>query len=116
MKWFLFVAALYALPGPLTLTIYPYFSNSPATFRVTVMAPRHAGNRLVCWSVDGPEFRKSCHSLDGENAQKVWTVYWSLRTAGDYVAEAVLTRVEDGQTRTYKDSHPFRVIGFELEP
>ncbi len=112
---FLFVAALYTL-NPVTLSLYPKFAMAPATFRITVMAPRNAANRLVCFQVDGPELRKSCMSLDGENSQRVWSVYWELRTSGEYVAEATLTRMEDGKTKTYVDRQPFRVIGMDAEP
>lgn len=109
---FLFIAAFYVL-NPVTVSLYPPFAMSPATFRITVMVPRHAQNRQLCYAIDGPEMKKSCIQLDGESSQKVWTVYWDLRTAGEYEASAVLTRMTDGRERTYRDSHPFRVLGYE---
>lgn len=110
------IGAMFTL-NPLTLSLYPPVSMAPATVRITVLAPRNPGNRLLCWQVDGPEFRKSCRSLDGENAPRVWSVYWNLRTSGEYVAEAVLTRVTEGKTQTYRETQPFRVVGgFDTEP
>ena len=112
---FLFVAALFSL-NPITLTIYPAFAMRPATFRITVLVPRHEQNRRVCWQVDGPELKRSCLSINGAEDRKSWTVYWELRTAGEYLASAILTRSEDGRERIYREDRPFRVIGMELEP
>lgn len=110
--FFLFVAALYTL-NPVTISIYPQFAMSPATFRITVMVPRHLENRQICYSVDGPEFKKSCVSLDGWQARRTWTVFWDLRTGGEYEAVAVLTRITEGRTEQFRSQQPFRVIGIE---
>lgn len=109
---FLFIAALFTL-NPVTLSVYPAFALQPATFRITVLAPRHAANRRLCFGYDGPELKQSCLDLDGANDRRVWTVYWDLRTGGEYEAVALLTRVQDGQTKQYRDARPFRVIGIE---
>lgn len=108
---FLFVAALTL--NPVTLSLYPQLAHAPATFRLTVMVPRHAENRQICYSVDGPELKRSCLTLNGAEDRRVWTVYWSLRTAGEYEAVATLTRIEAGRERLYVDRRPFRVIGME---
>lgn len=110
---FLLIFALFTL-NPVTISVYPQFAMTPATFRVTVLVPRHVENRLMCYSVDGPELRRSCISLDGEHSQRVWTSYWELRTSGDYVANAELTRVHLGKTERHTDRQPFRVIGGEM--
>jgi hypothetical protein len=111
----IFIAALYALPAPVTVSVYPTFGMPPAMFRITVLAPRHAENRLLCFAADGPELRRSCQTLHGEASQRVWTVYWTVRTPGAYVAEAILTRMEDGRARIYVSREPFRVVG-DVEP
>jgi len=115
MKFLLFVAALYTL-NPVTISIYPPASMAPATVRITVLVPRHLDNREVCYGFSGPEDKKSCLTLDGWQARRTWTVYWPIRTAGEYLAEATLTRVTEGKTQTYRQQAPFRVVGFEMEP
>lgn len=109
---FLLIFALYSL-NPVTVSIYPRFAMSPATFRLTVLVPRHAENRRACWQVDGPELKASCVQLDGLEARRSFTVYWDLRTAGDYTASAILTRMEQGREKTYRDDQPFKVLGME---
>lgn len=114
---FLFVAALYsAALNPVMLTVYPPFSLPPATFRITVLAPRHADNRNLCLSIadaddDRNYLRRSCQSMAGELERKVRTVYWDLRSPGEYVAVADLTRMEDGREKHYVSRQPFRVLG-----
>jgi len=112
MKFLLFVAALYTL-NPVTISIYPPASMAPATVRITVLVPRHLDNREVCYGFSGPEDKKSCLTLDGWQARRTWTVYWPIRTAGEYLAEATLTRVTEGKTQTYRQPAAFRVLGFE---
>jgi hypothetical protein len=108
----LLVFALFTL-NPITISVYPQFAMTPATFRITVLVPRHAENRNLCFGVSGPEDKKSCLSLDGEQARRTWTVYWTLRGSGEYEAVADLTRNEAGQIRHYVERQPFRVIGYE---
>lgn len=112
MTWpFLFVAAMFTL-NPVTVSVYPSFAMvHAASFRITVMVPRHLDNRHLCFGVTGPEDKKSCLTLDGFQARKTWTVYWTLRTAGEYQAMADLTRIEAGNERHYVSQQPFRVIG-----
>lgn len=112
----LFVAALYFL-NPLTLSVYPQLSGSPATFRFLVIVPRDATNRHLCYgySRDGLDDRKSCLSLDGAKAKRAYWTYWHIRTAGEYTATAILTRMEDGREKTYASHQPFRVVG-GMEP
>ncbi len=112
---FLFVAALYSL-NPVTLSIHPPASMAPATFRITVLVPRHLDNRKICYGVDGPELKNSCFTLDGWQARRTWTVYWSLRVAGEYEATADLLRIEGGKEKHYVQRQAFRVVGFEPEP
>lgn len=116
MSWFpfLFVAALYTL-HPVTISVYPHFAMSPATFRITVLVPRHPQSRRICFGVDGPELKKSCEDLAGWESRKSWTVYWSLRSPGDYEATAILTRNEQGRDKQYRSVQPFRVLG-GMEP
>jgi hypothetical protein len=109
----LFVDALYANIAPVSISLAPPFSLAPATFRITVIVPRHPENRRICFGVSGPEDKKSCMDLPGFEARRSWTVYWSLRTAGEYQAEAVLTRIEQGKEQRYRDVRSFRVIGME---
>lgn len=113
----LFVAALYFL-NPLTLSVYPQLSGSPATFRFLVIVPRDASNRGLCYSyeLDGLAARKSCTTLDGTNARRVYTSYWDVRVPGEYVARAELTRMVDGRAKIVSASQPFRVIGAGMEP
>ena len=112
---FLFVAALFFVP-PVSLSVHPAFALAPATFRILVIVPRDARNRQACWGFTGPEDRKSCVQLDGDQARRTYTVYWNVRTAGEYLASAILTRSEDGRERIYREDRPFRVIGFDAEP
>jgi hypothetical protein len=112
---FLFIAALYTLT-PVTLTVHPRVGMAPSTFRVTVIVPRHFDNRRICFGYSGNEDRKSCLDLEGWTSRRTWTVYYDIRTAGEYVAEAILTRVTDGREETFQQSQPFRVVGFEVEP
>lgn len=109
---FLFVAALYTL-HPTTISVYPAVAMAPATFRITVLVPRHLENRQICFGVDGPELKRSCVQLDGFNARRSWTVYWELRGSGEYMASAVLTRMTDGREKTFRNEQPFRVLGME---
>jgi hypothetical protein len=110
---FLLIAALYASVPAVTISIAPPFSLAPATFRITVIVPRHPDNRKICFSVEGPEMKRSCEDLPGFEARRTWTVYWSLRTAGEYQAEAELTRMESGKAQHYRDVRSFRVLGME---
>lgn len=109
---FLFVAALYSL-NPITISVYPRFSLPPATFRITVLVPRHADNRRACWAIDGPELKRSCIDLAGVESRRAWTVYWDLRSVGEYEASATLTRMEDGRERYYVSRQGFQVLGME---
>lgn len=112
MDSLLLIFALYSL-NPVTLSVYPAFAMQPATFRITVLVPRHVENRRLCYDVTGPEDKRSCFSINGAEDRRVWTVYWNLRTAGDYTASAILTRMEDGRERIYREERPFRVLGME---
>lgn len=112
---FLFVAALYWL-SPVTLSVYPPFGMAPASFRALVMVPRDKGNRKICYGFDGPEYKQSCVQLDGDQARRVYTAYWNIRTAGEYEASAVVTRIENGKEKTYTDTRPFRVLGMGEPP
>jgi len=118
----LFVAAMYAFWGePVTLSVYPAVSMSPAAFRLLVIVPRHTDNRNLCIAYSlatdpMTPIRRSCHSMSGEQERRVRTIYWELREAGAYDAVATLTRMADGRAQTYVDRQPFRVIGFEAEP
>jgi hypothetical protein len=116
MNWppLLLIFALYTL-NPITISVYPAFAMQPATFRITVMVPRHFENRHLCYGVTGPEDKKSCLSLDSWQSRRTWTVYWSLRTAGEYEAIATVTRRDAGRERSYIARQPFRVIG-GMEP
>jgi hypothetical protein len=114
MKLLLLIGALYALPH-VSISVYPSVGMSPFTVRITVLVPRHLDNRHLCFGYSGNEDKVSCMDLAGMEARRSWTVYWSLRTPGEYQAEAVLTRMEAGRTQTYRQSQPFRVLGFELE-
>lgn len=110
---FVFIAALYSL-NPVTISVYPpVATHTAATFRITTMVPRHFDNRNVCFGVDGPELKRSCFTLDGWQSRRTWTVYWTLESAGEYLASADLTRIEGGKEKHYASSQPFRVIGFE---
>ena len=112
---FLFIAALYAV-SPLTLTVYPPVSHAPASVRIRVVTERHAANRSLCYGYDGPQFKRSCLELDGAHDRRSFTVFWELRQDGEYEAQAVLTRIEDGRISRYTDQQPFRVVGFSSEP
>lgn len=109
---FLFIAALFAL-NPLTLTVSPVTSVAPVTVRVRVITERHADNRALCVSYDGPEYKRSCHTLNGSDDARTWTLYWAFRIGGEYRAVAELIRVEQGQTRQYVVAQAFQIIGWE---
>lgn len=108
----LLIFALFTL-NPVTISVYPHFSLPPATFRITVLVPRDATNRRICWKVDGPELRSSCLDLAGTDARKAWQVFWDLRTPGEYEAVATLTRMVEGREKVFTDRQPFRVLGME---
>lgn len=113
----LLVFALFTL-NPVTISVYPHVSGSPATFRMTVLTPRHAANRSLCLSYHlqiAPEIpiRRSCHTMAGDTERRVRTVYWDVRESGEFEASAILTRMEDGREKTYRSTQPFRVIGLE---
>jgi hypothetical protein len=110
---FLLVGAMWFLPSPLSLSVYPAFGMAPATFRFLVIVPRDARNRQLCYGYSGSEDRKSCVQLDGDQARRTYTAYWSLRTAGEYQAVATVTRNEGGQIKSYVETQPFRVLGVE---
>jgi hypothetical protein len=112
MKLLLLIGALYALP-PVTISVYPSISMVPATVRLTVLAPRHVDNRRICLSYDGGEMRRSCEDLQGIGSRRSWTFYWDVRTAGEYIATAKLTRMESGREHIYTSNQSFRVIGIE---
>ena len=107
---FLFVAALFFVQ-PVSLRVYPAFAMAPATFRFLVLVPRDTRNRQLCYGYSGNEDRKSCVQLDGDQARRTYTAYWSLRTAGEYQAMAIVTRNEGGAIKSYVETQPFRVIG-----
>ena len=108
---FLLIFALFTIPD-VSLSVSPSFAQSPATFRFLVLVPRHPDNRRICVSFDGPEMRLHCEDLDGDKARRSLTTYWSLRTAGEYEAVAVLTRIEQGREKAYMETRAFRVFGF----
>ena len=108
----LLIFALWSL-NPVTVSVYPHFAMRPATFRITVLVPRHEQNRRLCYETTGPEDKRSCFSINGADDRRAWTVYWEIRTAGEYTASAILTRSEQGREKTYRDDQPFRVIGME---
>lgn len=110
---FLLIFALYAVT-PVSLTVFPQFGMAPATFRFLVIVPRDEQNRQICFGYSGAEDRRSCTTMDGANASRVYTTYWHIRTTGDYVADATLLRMEHGREKTYRETQPFRVIGPEF--
>src|SRR5689334_2113840 len=98
---FLFVAALYALmPAPVTLFIRPTFSMAPASFQATILIERHDGNRLLKVEYDGPEYKSSEYQLDGATSKRAFQPrVWELRSAGEYLATATLTRIVEGKEK-----------------
>lgn len=111
MKLLLLIGALYV--NPVTISVYPAVGLPPATFRITVLVPRHAANRRLCYQTDGPELKRSCIDLAGEDARRVFTVYWELRTSGEYEASATLTRNVEGRNQVHVSRQAFRVLGLE---
>lgn len=106
----LLIFALF-LSLPVTLGVYPLTTMNPGTLRFRVTTLRHANNRSLCLTYDGPQAKSSCHSIDGVYEPLVWTAYWDLRVSGEYTATADLIRDEGGRERHYTASQAFRVIG-----
>lgn len=98
---------------PVAITVYPLQAHSPATLLVRVRTARHADNRALCVSYDGPEYKRSCRTLNGSSDARTWTLYWSFRIGGEYRAVAELIRVEQGQVRQYVAAQAFQIMGWE---
>lgn len=123
MRSFLLLALLLLTPPhtsaskaatqPITLSVYPRMSASPATIRVRITLPvADAHNRALCLQVDGTEFRSSCWELRGLEAPRTVERWVKDLPAGCYVATGVLGR-DDGVTKSV--SEEFRVVGFAEE-
>ena len=104
--WPLFVA-LGAAPA-VAISVYPLVGMAPNTFRVRVIIPRHADNRGLCLSYAGPEWKRSCMGLEGDQAGSTFTKYWFMRVPGAYDAVADLSRVT-GQHLVARQT--FEVLG-----
>lgn len=96
---------------PLAIDVYPLFAMRPATFRVRVSAIPHEDNRSLCWWYDGPEYKRSCLSLDGTMSARTYTRYWDIRSPGVYHAEADLLRIGFGKERHFRAIQDFTVLG-----
>lgn len=74
------------------------------------MIARDPANRMLCYGFEGPEYKRSCETLDGERSSAVWQTTWELRTGGSYVAFADLVQSEKGRDRHVVVTQPFQVI------
>lgn len=96
-----------AAPGelktPLLLTIRQTIGMSPLVLRVKVRAA--AEGREVCVVVDGPEYARTCRTLDGVT----WTMDFTLRSGGNYSVFAVSEQYRTPEV-------PVRVIGLGEDP
>ena len=94
----LLIGLLLALP-PIRVAISPHVGHAPLQVTVTVTIARDERNREVCvvLNSDGPDYRSSCWTLDGERAtvSRQWS-WWGL-SAGSYEGWAILGR-SDGST------------------
>lgn len=74
------------------------------------MITRDPANRMLCYGFEGPEYKRSCESLDGDHSGAVFQTTWELRTGGEYVAFADLVQSDQGKDRHVVATQPFQVI------
>ena len=100
--------------SPITLTIYPHFSQAPATVRVAILIPRDPRNRQACVTIEGENYyRSSCWEHVGEGARYQTVIDYPDLPAGHYSAIGELARetVKEGRTTVRTPVVEFRVLG-----
>jgi hypothetical protein len=105
--------------SPVTLTIYPRFSQAPATVRVSILIPRDPRNRQACVTIEGENYyRSSCWEHVGEGARYQTVIYYPDLPAGHYsgVVELVRETVKEGRTTVRTPVAEFRVLGVGESP
>lgn len=121
MNTFLLIAAIYALPAPVAITVRPSFATTPGAFQVRAIIEKHGDNRLLV--IEAVQYglfhvRRTPFVIAGAQSQRVFTptnpcICWFDLPVGSYEAVATLTRYEDGQEKRYVDRRPFHVVGME---
>lgn len=121
MTPFLFVAALYVLHAPVTISVRPGVATAPGAFHVRAIIAKHEANRLLV--IEAVQYglfhvRRTPFVIAGAQSQRVFTptnpcICWFDLPVGSYEAVATLTRYEDGQEKRYVDRRPFHVVGME---
>jgi hypothetical protein len=105
--------------SPVTLTIYPRFSQAPATVRVSILIPRDPRNRQACVTLEGENYyRSSCWEHIGEGARYQTVIYYPDLPAGHYSAVGELARemVKEGRTTVRTPVVEFMVLGVGESP
>lgn len=114
---FLLIFALYAIRGPVEITVRPSFAMAPNGFQATIIIDRDEHNRLLEIEYDGPEYKYSQYQLDGDKSKRAFQPRpWYLRSVGEYIATATVTRIVEGQTKKLVATAQFRVLGGEPPP
>lgn len=93
---------------PVRISVYPQ-AAFPSTFRILIRTAQHPDNRQLCFELQ--PLRKSCHAVDGEHEPRSWTIFYEIRSPGNYTATADLLRVEGGREKHYLASSNFQVLG-----
>lgn len=105
-----FLAALAA--PPLSVKVYPRFSNAPATVRITIRIEPHKDNRWLELVADCPAgpYRSTAYELEGAEAPTMHQIEWRDMPSCEvnYEVRAVVTK-SNGKTLLATSS--FAAIG-----
>ena len=83
----LFAGLALIAPNPVTVTVRPQLALAPVTLTIQAHVLRHAENRyLRLASTD--ETYVTVIQLDGDQAETVFTRFWTVQDEGDYEVEA----------------------------
>lgn len=104
-----------ATPNPpaIQLTVSPRIGNAPGSIHAKVIIERDARNRALTIVVDGEHYAQgSTKDVDGDQAQRVWDLWWHDLPCGTYLVAVELLRpsAEDAVKPVRGEA---RLLGFE---
>ena len=85
----LFAGLALIAPSPVTVTVRPQLALAPVTLTIQAHVPRHAENRYLRFASSDQTY-VSVIPLEGDQAETVFTRFWTVQDEGDYEVEARL--------------------------
>ena len=88
----LFLAFLFAISGPLEVSVRPRFALAPTTISVIIRVARDESNRGLTLTINGPEKRSRFFQLEGEDSPSIFEDFYQIRQPGKYVINVQVNR------------------------